>query len=207
VAGALWCAHAAARGEVDWPREWLGEQPQRERRTPNYQRSKRRAESVSSRRSRDVARAVRGTEIGGDCGGAQPSPPTRAGRTAGACARPGGGAFRWGVSPGHLRTAGGLVGVGAASDRERTVEGRSPMRGMATRLACRAIREYQLVRAGRPPMCRYVPSCSTYALEAVQEHGAVRGVWLAARRLARCHPWGARGWDPVPAGRRETADV
>ena len=75
------------------------------------------------------------------------------------------------------------------------------MSGLAARLACRAIREYQLARAGRPPTCRYAPSCSAYALEAVQQHGAVRGAWLAARRLVRCHPLGSMGLDPVPAGR------
>jgi len=47
-------------------------------------------------------------------------------------------------------------------------------------------------------VCRYYPSCSAYALEAVSTHGAVKGSWLAARRLARCHPWAAGGVDPVP---------
>jgi uncharacterized protein len=47
--------------------------------------------------------------------------------------------------------------------------------------------------------CRHSPSCSAYALEAVQRHGAVRGSWLALGRLSRCHPWGTSGYDPVPA--------
>ena len=62
----------------------------------------------------------------------------------------------------------------------------------------RAIRAYQAVRADRPSPCRYWPSCSAYALEAIERHGAARGTWLAARRIARCHPWGGHGADPVP---------
>ncbi len=49
------------------------------------------------------------------------------------------------------------------------------------------------------PICRYNPSCSQYALEAVRSHGALYGIWLATKRLARCHPWGGHGHDPVPA--------
>ena len=49
-----------------------------------------------------------------------------------------------------------------------------------------------------PAVCRFTPSCSAYALEAVERHGGVQGGWLAARRLARCHPWGGSGYDPVP---------
>jgi hypothetical protein len=50
--------------------------------------------------------------------------------------------------------------------------------------------------------CRYYPSCSTYALEAIEHHGAARGAWLALRRICRCHPWGGAGHDPVPESRR-----
>jgi putative membrane protein insertion efficiency factor len=46
--------------------------------------------------------------------------------------------------------------------------------------------------------CRFAPSCSEYGLEAVQRHGAIKGGWLAARRIARCNPWGGSGYDPVP---------
>jgi uncharacterized protein len=48
------------------------------------------------------------------------------------------------------------------------------------------------------PACRYQPSCSAYACSAVAGHGVIRGVWLAARRIGRCHPWGGSGYDPVP---------
>lgn len=46
--------------------------------------------------------------------------------------------------------------------------------------------------------CRYQPTCSAYALEALQKHGAIKGGWLALRRIGRCHPWGGDGYDPVP---------
>lgn len=66
------------------------------------------------------------------------------------------------------------------------------------RVAHAAVRLYQRLTAHRPSPCRYVPTCSSYALEAYEEHGFVRGTWLTARRLGRCHPWGRHGWDPVP---------
>ena len=60
------------------------------------------------------------------------------------------------------------------------------------------VRSYQHLRAGRPSPCRFTPSCSAYAIDALETHGARRGTWLAVRRLGRCHPWGGSGWDPVP---------
>jgi len=52
------------------------------------------------------------------------------------------------------------------------------------------------------PRCRFLPSCSDYAREAVRSHGAIKGSWLALRRLGRCHPLGGSGLDPVPPARR-----
>lgn len=64
---------------------------------------------------------------------------------------------------------------------------------------------YQAARFGRPSPCRFTPSCSAYAEEALTEHGAARGSWLALRRVARCNPWGGSGFDPVPVAEQRPA--
>lgn len=67
------------------------------------------------------------------------------------------------------------------------------------RLLMLPIRGYQkFISPALPPSCRFTPSCSQYALEAVAKFGALKGGWLAARRLARCHPWNPGGYDPIP---------
>ncbi|HEY6948828.1 MAG TPA: membrane protein insertion efficiency factor YidD [Gemmatimonadales bacterium] len=69
-----------------------------------------------------------------------------------------------------------------------------PRRGLVV-----LIRAYQLVISpALPPACRFTPTCSQYALEAIRRHGAARGSWLAVRRLARCHPFNPGGFDAVP---------
>jgi len=75
-----------------------------------------------------------------------------------------------------------------------------PRPGLPARAILAAVRGYQLLAS---PLfagaCRYEPSCSRYMAEAVRRHGAARGGWLGLRRLARCHPFGSSGFDPVPA--------
>jgi putative membrane protein insertion efficiency factor len=70
------------------------------------------------------------------------------------------------------------------------------------RLLMLPIRAWRLVSVHLTPRCRFHPSCSAYALEALETHGALRGAWLAIRRLGRCHPWGGGGIDPVPPNTR-----
>lgn len=61
------------------------------------------------------------------------------------------------------------------------------------------IRFYQrFISPLTPPSCRYTPTCSQYAVEAIRKHGPIRGLYLAVRRILRCHPWGGSGYDPVP---------
>ena len=70
--------------------------------------------------------------------------------------------------------------------------------GLAARVVHGLITVYQRATDHRPSPCRYVPSCSYFAFEAVEVHGAVKGTWLSLRRLLRCRPGAPNGWDPVP---------
>lgn len=70
--------------------------------------------------------------------------------------------------------------------------------GIAVRILSLPIRAWRLVSRHLPPRCRFYPSCSAYALEALEKHGALRGSWLAAKRVGRCHPWHDGGVDHVP---------
>ena len=81
------------------------------------------------------------------------------------------------------------------------------MRPFAVALLSAPIHLYRkLLSPLKPPTCRFTPSCSVYALEALERHGPLRGLWLAVRRVARCHPitWlgGSSGFDPVPLSKR-----
>lgn len=70
---------------------------------------------------------------------------------------------------------------------------------MFSRLLILSIRFYQrFISPLTPPSCRYTPTCSQYAVEAIQKHGPLKGLYLAVRRILRCHPWGGYGYDPVP---------
>jgi uncharacterized protein len=70
--------------------------------------------------------------------------------------------------------------------------------GLGARLLMLPIRGWRLISVRLPPRCRFYPSCSQYALDALTIHGALRGGWLAVRRVGRCHPWHDGGLDPVP---------
>jgi putative membrane protein insertion efficiency factor len=77
--------------------------------------------------------------------------------------------------------------------------------GALARLLITLLRGYQRwISPAFPPVCRFSPSCSAYAVEALQVHGVLRGCWFTVRRLLRCAPWHPGGIDPVPPRRRPT---
>jgi uncharacterized protein len=82
--------------------------------------------------------------------------------------------------------------------------GAAPPGGL-TRVLMALVRLYRLAPKGAGQRCRFYPTCSAYALEALERHGAARGSWLALRRIGRCHPFHPGGVDPVPPGRAASA--
>lgn len=73
------------------------------------------------------------------------------------------------------------------------------LRAGAVKLLCLPILFYKAcISPYTPPSCRYTPTCSEYALQALRKHGPVKGLWLAVKRIMRCHPFGGSGYDPVP---------
>ncbi|MEI6251252.1 MAG: membrane protein insertion efficiency factor YidD [Mycobacteriaceae bacterium] len=76
---------------------------------------------------------------------------------------------------------------------------RAPAEGGLARAVIAAIEAYRhMISPLRPPTCRFMPTCSQYAVDAVTEYGVLRGGWLAMRRLGKCGPWHRGGWDPIP---------
>jgi len=103
-------------------------------------------------------------------------------------------------SDGGHKTAHGAQGrVEPLGDSHTRAQGHRILEDLAPRrLGVLMIRGYQLARAGKPSPCRFIPSCSEYAVEALEVHGLLRGLWLSTRRLLRCRPGGGFGVDLVP---------
>lgn len=85
------------------------------------------------------------------------------------------------------------------SDVKRSRSGKPVVLRLPSLVLRLAIRGYQVaISPVLPPACRYYPTCSNYAIEAIEKYGALRGGWMAARRIGRCHPFSPGGFDPVP---------
>jgi putative membrane protein insertion efficiency factor len=72
------------------------------------------------------------------------------------------------------------------------------MKDLGKRFGVGMIRFYQIATKWKPATCRFTPSCSHYTLQAIQKHGLLKGSWLGAKRILRCHPFNPGGHDPVP---------
>ncbi len=82
------------------------------------------------------------------------------------------------------------------------------MYGIVKKIAILPIRFYQwFLSPMLGPTCRYQPTCSHYMVEAIEEWGVLRGLWLGLKRISRCHPWGGHGYDPVPENKTQTQDA
>jgi uncharacterized protein len=78
------------------------------------------------------------------------------------------------------------------------------MKSVAIKIAVGLVRGYQIMISPYfPSSCRFTPSCSQYMIDALREHGFFKGIFLGAKRIARCHPWGGKGYDPVPKKGRD----
>ncbi|HMT69083.1 MAG TPA: membrane protein insertion efficiency factor YidD [Saprospiraceae bacterium] len=74
---------------------------------------------------------------------------------------------------------------------------------MLSQIAILPVRVYQkFLSPLLPPSCRYQPTCSQYMIDAINEWGPLKGIWLGLKRIARCHPWGGHGHDPVPSKKK-----
>lgn len=82
-----------------------------------------------------------------------------------------------------------------------------PRPSIPARIVALPVRGWRVLSTRMTPRCRFFPSCSAYALEALERHGAARGTWLAVKRVGRCHPWNPGGLDPVPAPHPRRADA
>ncbi len=96
-----------------------------------------------------------------------------------------------------------MTDVNQPEDRPGEQSATSSMTLAGRVLALPIIAYRRWVSPGLPARCRFYPSCSAYALEAIARHGALRGIWLAIRRIGRCHPFHPGGYDPVPGARTD----
>ena len=79
---------------------------------------------------------------------------------------------------------------------------------MFRRVLIALVRLYQVaISSWTPSTCRFTPTCSQYAIDSLRAHGALRGGWMALRRIGGCHPWGGYGYDPVPEGTGEAEEI